>query len=148
MHGFEDITCHTWGHGHVRRLCSRCRVMRRDPHVLSHVVYNLSEGLKLGHGCWVHIWKLRRALGHRAEDLDALDGVHTEVGLKLHFHGEHIRGIAGLLSDDFEEEAIEVKRRCGRRLDCDGCWRRLLGWCRCFCTDNAAHMLDNLAEGL
>ena len=44
------------------------------------------------------------------EDFDAFDRIDPEVGVEPHVRFEHLRGVAGLLGDDFEQFSLKTAR--------------------------------------
>ena len=108
------------------------------------MVDNLLEGAEGGHLGSVDLGKVGGLFTHGGEDLDALDGVDTEVGLHVHVELEHVGGVSGLLRHHLQHQGLqtfEIRSR-GRGGGGDGSdlLGRRAGW------DAFRHMVDDLLE--
>ena len=89
--------------------------------------HDLLERLQGSKMLRLDLWRPREATAQRRHDLDALDGVDSEVSIHSHLEIQHFTRIAGFLGHDFEYRSLihgPVKRRsgwnhriCGRRVD-------------------------------
>ena len=64
---------------------------------------DLTERGELGEVTRVDLREGGDGLSQGGEDLDALDGVDAEVGLKLHLEVKEVGGVAGLVGHNTEQ---------------------------------------------
>ena len=77
------------------------------------VLHDLTERGELGEVTWVDLWEGRDGFSQGGEDLDAFDGVDSQVGFQVHFEVQEVGGVACLVSHNREQGAAEVAGRRG-----------------------------------